>query len=78
MIDNLKYFYNLNSKYNAARNRRNKKQEMDTYIIAGIESEIDTCLVLGGITMQNAIDSFPYRPKYVLKGVGDIIMDDNN
>jgi NagD protein len=45
---------------------------MDTDIIAGIESEIDTCLVLSGISTQNSIDQFPYRPKYVLNSVGDI------
>lgn len=50
---------------------------MDTDIIAGIESEIDTCLVLSGITSMGEIDSFPYRPKYVLKGVEDIIQNEN-
>lgn len=45
---------------------------MDTDIIAGIESEIDTCLVLSGISSHETIDQFPYRPKYVLNGVGDI------
>jgi NagD protein len=45
---------------------------MDTDIIAGIESEIDTVLVLSGVTAREGIDSFPYRPRYVLGGVGDI------
>lgn len=45
---------------------------MDTDIIAGIESEIDTCLVLSGISKRETIDQFPYQPKYVLNGVGDI------
>ena len=46
---------------------------MDTDIIAGIESNVDTVLVLSGVTSTEDIDKFPYRPKYVLSGVGDII-----
>jgi len=46
---------------------------MDTDIVAGIESEIDTCLVLSGITTRDIIDHFPYRPKYILNGVSDFI-----
>jgi len=46
---------------------------MDTDIIAGIESEIDTCLVLSGITTHDMIDHFPYRPHYILNGVIDLI-----
>jgi NagD protein len=46
---------------------------MDTDIIAGIESNVDTVLVLSGVTSPEDIDNFPYRPKYVLNGVGDII-----
>ena len=46
---------------------------MDTDIIAGIESNVDTVLVLSGVTAREDIDQFPYRPKYVLNGVGDIV-----
>lgn len=46
---------------------------MDTDIIAGIESEIDTCLVLSGITAANEINQFAYSPKFILNGVEDII-----
>jgi NagD protein len=46
---------------------------MDTDIIAGIESNVDTVLVLSGVTKREDIDLFPYRPKYVLDGVGDIV-----
>jgi len=45
---------------------------MDTDIIAGIESEIDTVLVLSGVTSRESMETYPYRPKYVLGGVGDI------
>jgi len=46
---------------------------MDTDIIAGIESEIETILVLSGVTSRDAIEQFPYRPNHVLDGVGDIV-----
>ncbi len=46
---------------------------MDTDIVSGIESSIDTVLVLSGVTSREEIDKFPYRPKYVLNGVGDIL-----
>ena len=46
---------------------------MDTDIIAGIESEIDTCLVLSGISTRETVEQFPYSPKYVLQGVKDIV-----
>jgi len=42
---------------------------MDTDIIAGIESEIETVLVLSGITRQEDLIQFPYKPDYVLEGV---------
>lgn len=46
---------------------------MDTDIVAGIESGIDTVLVLSGVTSEETISNFPYRPTYILNGVGDII-----
>ena len=46
---------------------------MDTDIIAGIESNVDTVLVLSGVTKMEDIDNFPYRPKYIAGGVGDLI-----
>lgn len=46
---------------------------MDTDIIAGIESEIDTVLVLSGVTNMENIKVFPYRPKYILGGAGEIV-----
>ncbi len=48
---------------------------MDTDIVAGIESLIDTVLVLSGCTTKDMIEQFPYCPKYVLSGVGDIVKD---
>ncbi|MBO5321972.1 MAG: HAD family hydrolase [Clostridia bacterium] len=46
---------------------------MDTDIIAGIESNVDTVLVLTGVTAIEDIDKFPYRPKYILNSVADIV-----
>lgn len=46
---------------------------MDTDIRCGLESEIDTLLVLSGITERHDIDNFPYRPHYILNGVADLI-----
>lgn len=46
---------------------------MDTDIIAGIESEIDTLLVLSGISTIKSADKFPYRPHYILEGVSELV-----
>lgn len=45
---------------------------MDTDIVAGVECGIDTVLVLSGVTTGHEMRKFPYRPRYVLSGVGDI------
>ncbi|HBG02812.1 MAG TPA: TIGR01457 family HAD-type hydrolase, partial [Firmicutes bacterium] len=45
---------------------------MDTDIIAGIESEIETVLVLSGVSSENTPKLFPYRPDHILSGVGAI------
>ncbi|MDY2769201.1 MAG: HAD-IIA family hydrolase [Eubacteriales bacterium] len=45
---------------------------MDTDIVAGIETGLDTVLVLSGVTDLNDVKKFPYRPRLILKGVGEI------
>lgn len=45
---------------------------MDTDIVAGIESGLDTVLVLSGVTSREDLQKFPYQPRLVLNGVGDI------
>lgn len=45
---------------------------MDTDIVAGMESGIDTVLVLSGVTTEHEMRKFAYRPMYVLAGVGNI------
>lgn len=46
---------------------------MDTDIIAGIESEIETVLVMSGVTNDETINKFPYKPNYIYAGIGDIL-----
>ncbi|MGD0581544.1 MAG: HAD-IIA family hydrolase [Bacteroidales bacterium] len=46
---------------------------MDTDIVAGIESEIDTLLVLSGISTLKSAEKFPYRPHYILDGVNELV-----
>ena len=46
---------------------------MDTDIIAGIESEIDTILVLSGVSTEDTVSDFPYSPTYIMKDVGSVI-----
>ncbi len=48
---------------------------MDTDIIAGIETGLDTVLVLTGCTSREEVSNYPYRPKYILDGVGNIVTD---
>ena len=45
---------------------------MDTDMVAGIETGLDTVLVLSGVTTREEILKYPYRPRLVLNGVGDI------
>ena len=45
---------------------------MDTDIVAGVESGIETVLVLSGVTQANDLTQFAYQPGYVLPGVGHI------
>lgn len=45
---------------------------MDTDIVAGIETGLDTALVLSGVTTREDCQCFPYRPRLILNGVGDI------
>lgn len=46
---------------------------MDTDIIAGIESGLDSILVLSGVTSRVSMELYPYRPSLILNGVGDIL-----
>lgn len=45
---------------------------MDTDIVAGMESGLDTALVLSGCTSREDVENYAYRPRHILNGVGDI------
>ena len=45
---------------------------MDTDMVAGIETGLDTVLVLSGVSSRETVERFPYRPRLILNGVGDI------
>ena len=45
---------------------------MDTDIVSGIQTEVDTALVLSGVTNDENFHNFSYCPHYILNGVGDI------
>ena len=47
---------------------------MDTDIIAGIESDIETALVLSGITRREDLAMYPYQPNYILDKAADIML----
>ena len=46
---------------------------MDTDIQAGVESEIETILVLSGVTKLEDIPHYPYQPRQILEGVFEIL-----
>jgi NagD protein len=45
---------------------------MDTDIIAGVESGLETILVLTGVTRREEVDHFPYRPTRIVDSVAEI------
>jgi len=51
---------------------------MDTDIIAGIESDIETVLVLSGITKMDDLINFAYQPDHILNSVADIVKSKQN
>ena len=48
---------------------------MDTDMIAAIESGLDPVLVLSGVSTRETVKRFPYRPRLILNGVGDVVND---
>jgi NagD protein len=45
---------------------------MDTDMVAGIESGLDTILVLSGVTHADMVDRFPYRPGRIAASVAEV------
>jgi NagD protein len=48
---------------------------MDTDIVAGVMSGLDTILVLSGVSTRADVEKFPYRPTLILDSVADIEID---
>lgn len=46
---------------------------MDTDIIAGVEAEVDTILVLSGVTALDDLRKFAYCPRYVMRGLDELV-----
>lgn len=46
---------------------------MDTDVLSGISAGMDTVLVLSGVSTEETIKKFPYRPNYVFPSVAKII-----
>jgi 5'-nucleotidase len=45
---------------------------MDTDVVAGMEAGMETILVLSGVTRQEEVERFPYRPTRILPSVAAI------
>lgn len=45
---------------------------MDTDIAAGVQSGMDTILVLSGLTRREDVERYPYLPTHILESVADI------
>jgi NagD protein len=45
---------------------------MDTDIVAGIESGMETLLVLSGVTDREDLAKYPYRPDFIFDSIADI------
>jgi NagD protein len=48
---------------------------MDTDIVAGVMSGLDTILVLSGVSTREDVNLFPYRPTLILNSVAEIEID---
>jgi NagD protein len=45
---------------------------MDTDIVAGVQTGLDTILVLTGVTRREDVDRFPFVPGHIVRSVEDI------
>ena len=48
---------------------------MDTDVIAGLESGLETVLVLSGVTTRAEAERFPFRPSRIVESVADLVDD---
>jgi NagD protein len=49
---------------------------MDTDIISGVNSGMETVLVLTGVTRREEVERFPYRPTYVAESIAHVALPD--
>jgi NagD protein len=45
---------------------------MDTDIVAGVQSGMETILVLSGVTRREDVDRYPYQPTRIVESVAEI------
>jgi NagD protein len=45
---------------------------MDTDVLAGIQSGLETILVLSGVTSRSQIQEYSFQPKYIYESVVEI------
>jgi NagD protein len=48
---------------------------MDTDVLAGVESGMETVLVLTGVTRREDVPRYPYRPTLIVESVADIELE---
>jgi len=48
---------------------------MDTDVLAGVESGMETILVLTGVTRREDVTRYPYRPTHVVESVAEIELE---
>jgi len=48
---------------------------MDTDIIAGVQSGMETVLVLSGVTRREIIKTFPYQPTHIYDSINDLPLE---
>lgn len=48
---------------------------VDTDVVSGLESGMSTVLVLSGVSTEETLKTYGYRPSAVLGGVGDIVLE---
>jgi NagD protein len=47
---------------------------MDTSIMIGTDSGLETSLVLTGVTRREDVARYPYRPTHIVDSVADIVV----
>ena len=46
---------------------------MDTDIVSGLEAEIETVLVLSGVSSREDVDRFPFAPDHIFDSIGHLV-----